>query len=74
MPKGLARLGVEHLESVLTATGRRLVVLEDDGTDNDLVRDMTEVLTALCARRYGQRSAKRRAARAVTVATEPEVS
>ncbi|MDS1272714.1 IS607 family transposase, partial [Lipingzhangella sp. LS1_29] len=64
----LARFGVEHLESALNASGRRLVVLEDDGTDNDLVRDMTEVLTALCARRYGQRSAKRRAARGVAAA------
>ena len=69
----LARFGVEYLESALTATGRRLVVLEDDGTGNDLVRDMTEVLTSMCARLYGQRSAKRRAARAVAAAGGPEV-
>lgn len=69
----LARFGVEHLESALTVTGRRLVVLEGEGTDNDLVRDMTEVLTSMCARLYGQRSARRRAARAVAVATGPEV-
>lgn len=70
----LARFGVEHLESALTATGRRLLVLEPDETDNDLVRDVTEVLTSMCARLYGQRFAKRRAARAVAAATEPEVS
>lgn len=70
----LARFGVQHLESALTATGRRLLVLEDEGTDHDLVRDMTEALTWMCARLYGQRSAKRRAARAVAVATGPEVS
>ena len=69
----LARFGVEHLESALTATGRRLVVLDPKETDNDLVQDMTEVLTLLCARLYGQRSAKRRAARAVAAATGPEV-
>ncbi|WP_046471318.1 IS607 family transposase [Allosalinactinospora lopnorensis] len=70
----LARFGVEHLESALAASGRRLVVLEDDGTDDDLVRDMTEVLTSMCARLYGKRSARHRAQRAVAVATEPEVS
>ena len=70
----IARFGVEHLESALTATGRRLVVLDPDETDDDLVWDMIEVLTSMCARLYGKRSARRRAARAVTVATEPEVS
>ena len=35
--------------------------------DDDLVRDVTEVLTSLCARLYGRRSASRRADRAVAV-------
>lgn len=70
----LARFGAEHLEAALTATGRRLVVLEAEDTEDDLVREVTEVLTSLCARLYGKRSAKRRAARAVAAATEPEVS
>ncbi|MGN9807698.1 recombinase family protein [Micromonospora sp. L32] len=34
--------------------------------------DVTEVLTSLCARRYGRRSAARRAAMAVAVATASE--
>jgi putative resolvase len=33
------------------------------------VRDITEVLTWMCARLYGRRAAKNRAARAVAVAT-----
>ncbi|MEU0969043.1 IS607 family transposase [Streptomyces sp. NPDC005917] len=65
----LARFGVEHLEAVLSATGRRLVVLDPTETTDDLVRDITEVLTSMCARLHGQRAAKNRAARAVAVAT-----
>ena len=65
----LARFGVEHLESALSATGRRLVVLDPEETTSDLVRDITEVLTSMCARLYGQRAAKNRAARAVAAAT-----
>ncbi|MET8138568.1 IS607 family transposase [Streptomyces sp. NPDC005251] len=65
----LARFGVEHLEAALSASGRRLVVLDPAETADDLVRDVTEVLTSMCARLYGQRAAKTRAARAVAVAT-----
>jgi putative resolvase len=61
----LARFGVEHLEAALAATGRRIVVLGPDETGDDLVRDMTEVLTSMCARLYGRRCAKNRAARAM---------
>ncbi|MGW5257654.1 IS607 family transposase [Streptomyces sp. NPDC004012] len=65
----VARFGVEHLEAVLSASGRRLVVLDPTETADDLVRDITEVLTSMCARLYGRRAAKDRAARAVAVAT-----
>ncbi|WP_234533763.1 IS607 family transposase [Streptomyces shenzhenensis] len=65
----LARFGVEHLEAVLSASGRRLVVLDPTETADDLVGDITEVLTSMCARLYGRRAAKDRAARAVAVAT-----
>jgi putative resolvase len=65
----LARFGVEHLEAALAASGRRLVVLDPEETTSDLVRDITEVLTSMCARLYGQRAAKNRAARAIAVAT-----
>lgn len=65
----LARFGVEHLEAALSASGRRLVVLDPQETTGDLVRDITEVLTSMCARLYGRRAAKNRAARAVAVVT-----
>jgi putative resolvase len=41
------------------------VVLDDAEVDDDLVRDMTEILTSFCARLYGRRSAKRKAGAAV---------
>lgn len=66
----LARFGVEYLEAALAAQGRRVVVVDDAEVDDDLVRDMVEVLTSFCARLYGRRSAKRRAELAVAAAGE----
>lgn len=65
----LARFGVEHLQAALSATGRELVILDPEETTDDLVEDMTDVLTSMCALLYGQRAAKNRAARAVAAAT-----
>lgn len=67
----LARFGVEHLEAALGAHGRRIVVADSGETNDDLVRDMIEVLTSMCARLYGRRGARNRAMRAVT-ATKTE--
>ena len=64
----LARFGVEHLAAALSATGRRIVVLNPDEVKDDLVRDMVEVLTSMCARLYGRRSARKRADAAVKAA------
>jgi putative resolvase len=66
----LARFGVEYVEAALAAQGRRLVVVEEREVDDDLVGDITEVLTLMCARLYGRGSAKRRAERALTAAGE----
>ena len=67
----LARFGVEYVEAALSAQARRLVVVEDGETSDDLVRDMIEVLTSFCARLYGRRGARNRALRAVTCAKQP---
>ncbi|MCV6987706.1 IS607 family transposase [Mycobacterium timonense] len=64
----LARFGVEHLEAALSAQGRRIVVADPGETTDDLVRDMIEVLTSMCARLYGRRGARNRAMRALTAA------
>lgn len=57
----LERFGLEHLAAALTATGRQIVVIDDDDLEDDLVQDMTEVLTSLCARLYGGARAAHRA-------------
>jgi putative resolvase len=62
----LAGFGVEHLEAALAAQGRRVVVAGPGETTDDLVRDMIEVLTGMCARLYGRRGARNRAMPAVT--------
>jgi putative resolvase len=61
----LARFGAGHLEAALSAQGRRIVVVDAGEVDDDLIRDMTEVLTSFCARLYGRRGARNRAVRAL---------
>jgi putative resolvase len=64
----LVGFGVEHLQAALSAQGRRIVVVDDGAATDDLVRDMLEVLTPMCAGLYGCRGARHRAMRAVTAA------
>jgi putative resolvase len=64
----LARMNAELVEASLSAHGRRLVVLDEGEVDDDLVRDMVEVLTSFCARLYGRRSARNRAEKALRCA------
>jgi predicted site-specific integrase-resolvase len=61
-----ARFGVEYTEAALSAQDRMLVVVEEAELEDDLVRDMTELLTSLCARLYGRRAAKDKAAAAMS--------
>jgi predicted site-specific integrase-resolvase len=55
----------ELARTVLSAQGRRIVVVDAGEVDDDLIRDMTEVLTSFCARLYGRRGARNRAVRAL---------
>ena len=64
-----ACFGAEYVEAALTARGRRLLVVDPAEVDDDLVRDVTEILMSLCVRLYGGRAAVNRARRAVEVAT-----
>jgi len=59
--------------AALAAQGRRVLVAGPGETAGDLVRDMIEVLTSMCARRYGRRGARDRALRAVTAARKAGV-
>ena len=63
-------MNTELVESALAASRRNLVVLDAGEVDDDLVRDMTQVLTSFCARLYDKRSARNRALRALRKAGE----
>jgi predicted site-specific integrase-resolvase len=58
-PDRFARFGAEYVEAALAAQGRRLLVV--DPVKVDLVRDVAEILTSVCARLYGRRDAANRA-------------
>ena len=66
----LCRFGFEYVEAALAGRGARILVMDEHELEDDLVRDVTEVMTSLCARLYGRRSAKRRAERALAAAQE----
>ena len=66
----LARFGVDMVEAMLEARGGRLLVVKVKEVEDDLVRDMTEILTCFCARLYGRRSAANRARRAISIVQE----
>src|SRR5882762_23165 len=68
-----ARFGAEYVEAALAAQGRRLLVVDPAEVDDDLVRDVTEILTSLCARRDGRRAAANRASRGVAAATAEDL-
>ena len=64
----LARFGSEYIEAALAACGRKLVVVDQTEMKDDLVQDMIAVLTSFCARLYGRRAARKRAAKALAAA------
>jgi predicted site-specific integrase-resolvase len=66
----ITRFGFEYLVALMSACGRRIVVLDAIETRDGLVHDVTEVLTSLCAGLYRRRWAPRRGAKAVAVATD----
>ena len=69
----LCRFGFEYVEAALAGRGARIVVMDEAELEDDLVRDVTEVMTSLCARLYGKRSA-RRAERAMSAAAAAETA
>ena len=57
----LARFGVNMIDAALKSRGGGVLVIDDAEIEEDLVRDMTDVLTSFCARLYDKRSARNRA-------------
>ena len=66
----LCRFGFEYVAAALAGRGARILVMDETELEDDLVRDATEVMTLLCTRLYGRRSAKRCAERALAAARE----
>jgi putative resolvase len=54
----------------LAATGRNVVGVDPEEVKDDLVQDMIDVFTSMCAHLYGRRSARQRAEKALKAASE----
>lgn len=61
----LTRYGFNMLKNTLKAQNREIIVIDNNEIEDDVVRDVTEVLTSLCTRIYGKKSAKNRAEKAL---------
>jgi predicted site-specific integrase-resolvase len=61
----LIRFGFEDVEAALSATGRKVLVVEEAEVADDRVRDITEVLTYFCEMLYMRLYERHRAAAAV---------
>lgn len=60
----IARFGVEMLQSSLDAQNREIVVMNNEEYEDDTWQDFVDVVTSMCARIYGKRSARLRAEKA----------
>jgi predicted site-specific integrase-resolvase len=68
-----ARFGAPYVEVALSVSGRRLLVVDSGEEGGDLVGDVREILTLLCARLYGKGVVVNRAARALACLDAPDV-
>ena len=56
----LTRFGFHYIERLLAAQGRKIEVINDSDTADELVDDFVAVITSMAARIYGRRSSKQR--------------
>lgn len=61
----LTRFGFNLIQSTLNAQNRNIIVINDTENKEDLVQDFIDVITSMCAKIYGKRSAKNKALRAL---------
>jgi len=61
----LCRFGFEQLQAALSQAGRSILLVDEHEVEDDIVRDLHEIIVSLCARLYGKRAAKNRADRAL---------
>lgn len=64
----LSRFGTDMLEALLQSSDRSLYVINTSEYKEDLVQDFVDVVTSMCAKIYGRRSAKNRAQQALKAA------
>ena len=62
----LTRFGFSYLEASLKSSGRKIIVVDSTEIQEDIVRDLHEVIVSMCARLYGKRSAKNKADKAIS--------
>ncbi|MFN3395151.1 MAG: IS607 family transposase, partial [Candidatus Thermochlorobacter sp.] len=55
--------GFEQLQAALNQAGRSIIVVDDHEVEDDIVRDLHEIIVSLCARLYGKRAARNKANR-----------
>jgi len=58
-------LALNTSKPLRAAQGRKILVVDQSEVKDDLIRDMTEVLTSFCARLYGKRAASHKAEKAI---------
>ena len=66
----LTRFAYEAIEHALKAQGRTITVIDNTENEDDLICDMTEVLTSFCTRLYCRRGAKNKARQALKTIQE----
>jgi putative resolvase len=66
----LARFGSEMVEACLAGSARHLIVINESDFKDDIVQDFVDVVTSMCARIYGKRSAKNKARKMLEAAKE----
>ena len=57
----LSRFGTNVIEAMLSAQGRNLVVVDKTELNDDMVKDLVDIITCFCAKLYGKRSGKNKA-------------
>lgn len=66
----LVRFGFEYIEAALKSQGRTIIVMNKTEENMDLVQDFIDVVTSLCSRIYGKRSAKNKTDKIVSLIKE----
>lgn len=69
----LCRFGFEYITAALSAQKRCVIVVDPEEIQDDVVRDLHEVIVSMCARLYGKRAAANKARKALEVIHDGEL-